>query len=227
MTTYVLIPGGGGNAQYWQFVVPLLREHGHQAVAVQLPNDPGVGLPEHADAIVAAASAADEIVVVAQSMGGFAAPLVCDRLPVSMLVLVNAMIGQPGETPGAWWDNTGQPAAKRANDVREGRDPDAEFDPVTMFFHDVPQSVREIVFAGPDEPPADSIFASPLNIESWPDVPTRVVSGRDDRLFPLEFQRRVAHDRLGIAPDVLPGGHLIAFSHPAELAAQLLAYRAD
>ena len=52
-------------------------------------------------------------------------------------------------------------------------------------------------------------------------MPTRVVTGRDDRFFPLDFQRRVAQDRLGMAADVVPGGHLVALSRPAELTDQL------
>jgi hypothetical protein len=46
-------------------------------------------------------------------------------------------------------------------------------------------------------------------------------------LFPVEFQRRVVHERLGIdAHDVtvLPGGHLMALSRPHELAEQILRY---
>lgn len=52
-------------------------------------------------------------------------------------------------------------------------------------------------------------------------MPTDVVAGAGDRLFPLDFQRRVARERLGLDVDVLPGGHLIALSRPAELAAYL------
>jgi pimeloyl-ACP methyl ester carboxylesterase len=46
-----------------------------------------------------------------------------------------------------------------------------------------------------------------------------VVAGRDDRFFPLELQQRVARERLGVEPVVVPGGHLAALSHPDELAA--------
>jgi hypothetical protein len=46
-------------------------------------------------------------------------------------------------------------------------------------------------------------------------------SGRDDRFFPLEFQQRVIQKRLRIAPDVMPGGHLLALSRPTELADRL------
>jgi pimeloyl-ACP methyl ester carboxylesterase len=51
-----------------------------------------------------------------------------------------------------------------------------------------------------------------------------VISGRDDRFFPLEFQRRLAKDRLGLDVDVVPGGHLAALSYPAELTAQFTDY---
>ena len=51
-----------------------------------------------------------------------------------------------------------------------------------------------------------------------------MLAGRDDRFFPLEFQRRVAADRLGLAVDEIPGGHLVALSRPVELAERLAAY---
>lgn len=47
------------------------------------------------------------------------------------------------------------------------------------------------------------------------------LQGRDDRLFPLDFQRRVVTDRLGIEVEEVPGGHLVALSQPATLADRL------
>jgi hypothetical protein len=41
------------------------------------------------------------VILIAQSLGGFTAPLAAAP-PVSAVVLVNAMIPVPGETPGAW-----------------------------------------------------------------------------------------------------------------------------
>jgi pimeloyl-ACP methyl ester carboxylesterase len=222
---FVLVPGAGGSAWYWHLVAPLLRERGHDVVAVELPAaDDAAGLAEYADAIVTAVGERTNIVLVAQSMAGFSAPLVCDRLAVSLLVLVNAMIPRPGETPGEWWGNTGQAQAKRDHDVRAGRPPDADFDPMTVFFHDVPQSVVEEAFAQPPPKQSDTVFASRWTLAAWPDVPTRVLVTRDDRLFPVEFQRRVAQERLGITPDEMPGGHLVALSRAKELADRLEAY---
>ncbi|MBN1096512.1 alpha/beta hydrolase [Blastococcus sp. TML/C7B] len=70
-------------------------------------------------------------------------------------------------------------------------------------------------------------FEDPWPLEHWPDVPTRVLAGRDDRFFPIGFQRRVARDRLGLPVDEVPGGHLVALSRPVELAERLVAYLGD
>jgi pimeloyl-ACP methyl ester carboxylesterase len=158
---------------------------------------------------------------VAQSMGGFTAPMVCTRVPVNLLVLLNAMIPEPGETPGAWWGNTGSEEARVAA-ARDGGYP-AGFDLETYFLHDLPAEVLARGQAS-GQPEADIAFGQPCAIDRWPVVPTRVISGRGDRFFPLEFQRRVAKDRLGLDVDVVPGGHLAALSHPAELTAQLTGY---
>jgi pimeloyl-ACP methyl ester carboxylesterase len=49
-----------------------------------------------------------------------------------------------------------------------------------------------------------------------------VLAGRDDRLFPVDFQRRVAQERIGAELQTLPGGHLNALSEPAAVADALL-----
>jgi hypothetical protein len=219
--TYVLIPGAGGKSWYWHRVVPLLHERGHDTVAVDLPaDDDSAGLAEYADAVVDAVGERGNLVLVAQSMGGLTAPLVCDRIPVSEVILVNGMIPAPGETAGDWWTTTGQDRAQRELDLAEGRTPDAPFDPLVYFFHDVPAEITQEALSA-DVPQSGTPFEQPWPLDAWPDVSTRVVSGRDDRLFPLDFQIRIARERLGITPDVLPGGHLVALSHPAELAASL------
>jgi pimeloyl-ACP methyl ester carboxylesterase len=55
-------------------------------------------------------------------------------------------------------------------------------------------------------------------------VPTRFLQATDDRFFPLEFQRRLVRERLGMELDEMPGGHLVALSRPAELADRLEDY---
>ncbi len=223
MATFVLIPGAGGDPGYWYRVAPLLVDAGHVALPVDLPNHDGVTLDDQVDAVVrAAAVAAPPVVLVAQSMGGQLAPAVCDRVPVDLLVYLNAMIPEPGETAGEWWAAVGQEDARRAADRRDGRDPDAPFEPFTGFFHDLPDDVVARVLAGDDRSPPQSLFGSPQPTRAHPAVPTRVLAGRDDRLFPADMQQRVSRERLGIEAELVPGGHLLALSQPGVLAERLL-----
>ncbi len=218
----MLVPGAGGNAGYWQLVEPLIQKAGYSSVAVSLPNWPGATIADQADVIVAAAGTEPEVTLVAQSMGAFSAPLTCDRLPVSELVLLNAMIPAPGETAGDWWGNTDHADAIRSHDQREGRDPDVGFDAQIHFFYDLSPDVLALLMSSGGEEPVDSLFQTPFPLTRWPDVPTTVLAGRDDRFFPYEFQRRIARERLGLEAEPLPGGHLVALSQPEALAARLL-----
>ncbi|WP_327070501.1 alpha/beta fold hydrolase [Kitasatospora sp. NBC_01302] len=228
MTSYVLVPGADGRAWYWHRLVPELRARGHQVVTLDLPADPAADLDTFADAITAAIhrsrgeQSCDPLVVVAQSLAGFSAPLVCERLPVAELVLLNAMVPAPGETAGQWWERTGQPQARAAYATTTGRDPQAEFDLRVDFFHDVPDELTEYALAHEVGGPPAALFAQPWPLDGWPEVPTRVLQGREDRFLPLAFQRRVARERLGLTVEEIPGGHLAALSRPRELAAHLL-----
>src|SRR5262245_48386225 len=227
---FILIPGAGGSPWYWHRVAPKLQQRGHEAIPVALPAaDNAARLPEYAAAVVRAIGDREptRVILVAQSMAGFTAPLVCKEIAVAMLVLVNAMIPEPGETPGEWWANTRHEAAKRAQNRRDGRPADAPFDPLVDFFHDVPQPVIDEAFAQGEPHQSPSVFASPCSFESWPSVPTRILVGHDDRFFPVPFQRRVVRERLGLSVDEMPGGHLVALSQPEALAARLEAYGAE
>ena len=216
---YVLLPGAGGDSWYWHLVAPRL---GHAVLTPDLPaGDDDAGLEAYASAVVDAVGDRSGLVVVAQSLAAFTAPLLCDRLDVRMLILVAPMIPAPGETPGEWWETTGQTTARRENDLREGRDPDAPFDVLTTFFHDVPQDVIDEAFARGEPRQSGRPFGDPWPLDSWPGVPTRVIAARHDRLLPLELVRRLTSERLGVQAEVIDSGHLPALGHPDELAARL------
>jgi pimeloyl-ACP methyl ester carboxylesterase len=223
MVTFVLIPGAGGSAWYWHRVEPLLRASGHDVVAVDLPaGDDEAGLEEYAAVVVAAVGERRDLVVMGQSMGGLTAPLVSEQLPVRLVVLLNAMVPKPGESGGQWWEATGQAEACRQQALDDGRP--AEFDPIDDFFHDLPPDVVEAALALGEPVQSDRPFADPWPLKAWPSVPTRLLAGREDRLFPLPFQQRVARERLGLDVDTVAGGHLAALSRPAEVAQHLLDY---
>jgi len=222
----VLIPGAGGQAWVWHLVEADLRRRGYDAFAVDLPAaDESKGLAAYADAVVGAIGARAigdaPITIAAYSLGAFTAPLVWQRAPTRQVIFVNAMIPRPGETPGAWWDNVGWEQARAAAARRNGYSPD--FDVDTYFLHDIPADLREQM-AGQDVPQSGGPFGDACAFDGWPGVPAHAIAGRDDRFFPLELQQRVARERLGIEPDLVPGGHLAALSRPAELAAALARY---
>jgi pimeloyl-ACP methyl ester carboxylesterase len=220
MATYVLIHGAGDSAFYWHLVVPELRERGHRVVAMDLPcEEESAGLAEYADAVVEAIDDRRDLVVVAQSLGAFTAPLVCARVPVRLMVLVAGMVPLPGERGEDWLANTGYERAAR------GQQPDAD-DEVALFYHDVPPKLAaEAMSRARNQADTPGLEQWPL--DAWPDVPTRYLLCRDDRVFPPAWMRGVVRDRLGIDPDEIEGGHCPALSRPGELAARLEAYRAE
>jgi pimeloyl-ACP methyl ester carboxylesterase len=226
MATYVLIPGAGGDAWYWHLLEPELRGRGHDVVAADLPaNDDSAGLAEYAGAVVEAIGDRTGIVLVAQSLGGFTALLVCERVPVDLLVMLNAMVPSPGESAGEWWTNTGHAKARAEQAARDGRNLAADEDLMDAFFHDVSPEVVAEAWARGEPRQSGTPFKQPWPLREWPDVPTRFLQGRDDRFFPVEFQRRVVRERLGITPDEMAAGHLVALACPKELADRLEAYR--
>lgn len=221
MATFALIPGAGGMAWYWHRVTPLLRAAGHEAIAIDLPGeDRRAGLAAYAEIVTRAIAERSDVILVAQSLAGFTAPLVCARLPVRRLVFVNAMIPKPGETAGAWWEATGAAAVREKAAARRGYA--KVFDVATYFLHDVPQDVLRAAPQPREE--ADTIFGEPCRFEHWPEIPIHVLAGRDDRFFPIEFQRRVARERLGKELQEIRGGHLVALSNPEGLADRLLSH---
>ena len=215
MATFALIHGAGDVGWYWHLVEAELRGRGHDVVAPDLPcDDDTAGLSEYTDTVLEAIGDRGEVVVVAQSAGAFTAPLVCDRTPVQQLVLVAGLIPTPGEAARDWWTNTGYES------------PAESYDEVATFYHDVPPELAAEAQER-SRVQSDTPSREPWPLEAWPDVDTRFLLCRNDRLLPADFLRRVVQERLGFAADEIEAGHCVALSRPTELAERLDAYRAD
>lgn len=214
MATYVLIPGAGGEAWYWHLVVPLLEAAGHRAVAVELPaSDPDAGLDAYVSAALAAVgTAGGDAVVVGQSLGGFTAPVVAERLGAAALVFVAAMIPKPGETAGDWWTTSG------FRDVWGHQ----EMDDVEHFLHDLPPALLHEALERGEVEQTDRIMTDPFPLPALPSIPTRGIAAANDRFFPVAFMDRLIRDRLGVEPEHVAAGHLPALANPAGLVELLL-----
>lgn len=77
--------------------------------------------------IVEAIRGRRDLVVVAQSFGGYVAPIVCDQVPVSLLVFVAGMVPSPGESAKEMFANTGY-----------AQEPQEDSSDRAIFYHDAP-----------------------------------------------------------------------------------------
>ena len=135
---------------------------------------------------------------------------------MKLLVLVAPMIPAPGEAPADYWANT-----------RYGEETQESYrDDIALFYQDVaPELASEALKRSRRQ--SEARMGEPWPLAAWPDVRTRVLLCRDDRVFPAAFVRRVARERLGVTPDEIDGGHTPALSRPKPLAERLDAYAAD
>lgn len=218
MNTFVLIHGGGDVGWYWHLVEAELRARGHDVVAPDLPgDDESKTLADYADAVVEAVGGRRNLVVVGHSFGAFTAPLVADRLPVDVLVLLAGMVPSPGESPDEWWDNTGYRSAVEEQAERDGGLTGGA-DPYLSFYHDVPRELAEEAMGKERSHPSRAAMSAPWPLQAWPNVPTRFVLCSEDRFFPPDFLRRLVPERLGIVPDEIAGSHCVALSRPRAVA---------
>lgn len=173
--TYVLIHGAGDSGWYWHLVDGELRERGHHSVVMDLPvDDDSAGLSEYTDVVVEAIDDRKDLVVVAQSFGGYIAPIVCDRVPARLLVLIAGMVPSSGESAEQMFANAGYKK-------EEQKDPSN----LAVFYHDVPPGLAaEAIARGRKQ-------SSTPSKEPWP--LTAHVRG------PSEFS--IADDLAGVRDD--------------------------
>jgi pimeloyl-ACP methyl ester carboxylesterase len=210
MANFAFIHGAGDVGWYWHLVESELQALGHETVAPDLPTeDDSAGLAEYASAVVDAIGGWHDVVVVAQSFGGYVAPIVADRIDARLIVLVAGMIPSPGESAEAMFTNTRWEPERLADSSTEA-----------VFYHDVSSDlVEEALSHGRRQ--SDTPGREPWPLEAWPDIETRFVLCRNDRFFPARWLRPLVHDRLGAETDEIDSGHCPALSRPGELAALL------
>jgi pimeloyl-ACP methyl ester carboxylesterase len=216
MATYALVHGAGDVGWYWHLVEEELQSRGHRTVAPDLPiEDVDASLLDNAHVVLEAIRAIQgggELIVVGQSYGGYVAPIVADLAKADRLVLVAPMIPQPGETANAMWEATGWHMPKDVSGA------------IDVFYHDVDPGLTAEAMSR-ERQQSDSTGREPWPLPAWPDVPTHVIIGHNDRFFPAEWLRGVVRDRLGIEPDELDCGHTPALSRPLELVELMESYR--
>jgi pimeloyl-ACP methyl ester carboxylesterase len=216
LATFAFIHGAGDVGWYWHLVEAELRALGHDTVAPDLPiEDDEAGLTEYAMAVVDAIQARRDVVVVAQSFGGYVAPIVADRSDARLIVLVAAMIPSPGESADEMFANTRWEPEQVADSSEQ-----------SVFYHDVPRELAEEALSRGGRQ-SETPGREPWPLGAWPDIETRFVLCRNDRFFPARWLRPLVRDRLGIEPAEIDSGHCPALSRPRELAGLLDRFSAE
>jgi pimeloyl-ACP methyl ester carboxylesterase len=172
--------------------------------------------------VVDALGGADDVVVVGHSLGGLTAPLVAAARPVRRLVLLAALLPQPGrslidqlrEDPSL----VRTPREALAFDAqRRSTWTDPELAARTMYSDCDPVTAAGAYARLRPQAAAPQVRPSPL--AAWPDVPTEYLACAADRM--VSGARAAA--ALGLPVRELPGGHSPMLARPAELARALTA----
>jgi pimeloyl-ACP methyl ester carboxylesterase len=227
MTTFALVHGAWHGGWSFERLVPELEARGHDAVAPDLPcEDTSAGAEVYARLVDTALGDADDVVVVAHSLGGLTAPLVATLRPIRRLVLLCAFAPEPGlslldqirrDAPFA----TDYGDAMTSDD--EGRTAwadEARFTGILCGRSRAEDAHAAFVRLRPQ---ARAPIHEPAPLERWPDVPVTYAYAREDLMFRQDWSRALARERLGVEPVELDGDHSIAMSRPAEVAALLAA----
>lgn len=111
--TFVLVPGAWHGAWAWDGIVAMLRDAGHQALAVTLdglepdpsPDGAAANLDTHIDRVLAVLNACgpEPITLCAHSYAGLVVAGAADRAtrPIDRLVFCDAFVPADGDS---WWD---------------------------------------------------------------------------------------------------------------------------
>ena len=224
VAAFVLIHGAWHGAWCWSEVVSALHAIGHEAVAVELPSsDPESTFSDYA-AVVADSvdDDADDVRLVAHSMGGMSAPLVASRLPVTEIAMVCALIPEPGRSyferraagepfhppelgPGLAVDDQGR--TLWTDDEAAARD---------LYDDCEPRAARAAVQQL--RPQSTAAYREECPLQSLPAVRYRYLVCSDDRIVAPAWSRDASRERLGVEPTEWSGGHSPMLAQPQRLA---------
>lgn len=229
MARFLLVHGSWHGAWCWRDVLPLLRQGGHEAEAIDLPGHgqdrtpaADATLDAYAEAVVAALH--PDTVLVGHSMGGYPITAAAERAPkrIARLVYLAGYVPLSGlSLVEMRRRGPRQPlveAMVRSDDeVTVGLEPGQI---AARFYHDCPEGTLDYALAHlvpepirPTETPLDVTERSAAIRASY-------IVCEDDRAIPPEYQAEMASrldDRHALAC-----GHSPFFAQPAALAELLI-----
>lgn len=204
-------------------LIPELERLGHEAIRVDLPNDPAVSATRYVDLIAEAIPAdLEDVVVVAHSASGLFLPLVPSRRPARRLVFLAAVLPQIG----ASLIDQIKADPSMMNPEWLGKNP-VDDDQIAhrFLFHDCSPETAAWALTTRRLTNSRQAIVETCPLEQWPAVPCTYILCTGDRTIQPDWSRQAARERLGCEALELPGGHCPHVSRPHELAEMLVAIR--
>jgi pimeloyl-ACP methyl ester carboxylesterase len=223
VTTFCLVHGSTQDSSGWDLLIPELRRLGHDAIYVDLPNDPAASATRYAD-LIAEAIPPDvlDVTVVAHSASGLFLPLVPSRRRVHRLVFLAAVLPQIG----ASLIDQLKTNPSMMNPEWTGKNPVDDDQAAHKFlFHDCTSETAKWALTTRRLTNARRAMLETCPMEHWPAVLSSYILCTGDRTIQPDWSRQAARERLGCEALELPGGHCPHVSRPRELAEMLTAIR--
>jgi pimeloyl-ACP methyl ester carboxylesterase len=222
-TNIVLVHGFWADGSSWSKVIPILRNAGHQVIAVQLP------LHSVADDVATVKRALEQlkepIILVGHSYGGFVITNAAyNNHNVTGLVYVAALAPNEGESLNdlvkTW------PKEFLANGVGNVKPDSGGFLFIIpdkfheSFAQDVDRTEADIM-AIVQKPPNQSMFVEKSGPPAWKQLRTWFQVSDNDRIIYPSAERNFA-ERMNATTLSLNSSHASLVSHPGEIAALIL-----
>ena len=221
-TNIVLVHGLWADGSSWSKVIPILKNAGHQVIAVQLP------LHSLADDVATTKRAVEQLggptILVGHSYGGFVITNAAYNNPnVTGLVYIAGFAPDEGESLNDYVKTWPKDFLKTLDNVK----PDSGgFSFINqekfreLFAQDVDGAEADIM-AAVQKPPNQSIFAEKSGPPAWKQLPAWFQVSENDRIIYPDAERNFAK-RMNATTLSLNSSHASLVSHPDEIAELIL-----
>ncbi|SMX31597.1 alpha/beta fold hydrolase [Actibacterium lipolyticum] len=232
MARIVLVHGAWNTAESWQFIVPLLRDAGHDVTAITLPghgNDPTppaeVGLSTYATYVAGVLRDGEPAFLVGHSMGGMVISAAAELAPeqVRRLIYIAAFIPQDGQSLLDLIKT--QSALGISKAVQRGPEGATVLNPelaADALFQDASPELRDAALKGlTHQPNRGQIEPAHVTAERFGTLPRSYILCLQDRTVTPELQRAMLAAAPGTETYELDCGHVPQLTAAPQLAALL------
>jgi pimeloyl-ACP methyl ester carboxylesterase len=236
MSTFVLVHGGCHGAWCWYKMIPRLEAAGHRVIAPDLPGHGidhtpvgGLSANDFAARVESTLDTLDEpAILVGHSMGGVVVQLVGQHRPEKVAAIVYLATGAVADGETAMSDQLWGPglsgiASITVVDEQAGTFRFTDDEARRIFYGDcgADDIALALLLLGPESMSAATTRME-RTVDRYGTLPRYAIVTLQDLALPTEVQRQL-HARDGITDIVtLASSHSAFFSHPDELARQLV-----